>query len=1170
MILLLSYLPIGTRLPALSRAARGGMASRLERSLVVYARGWMTAEYDLPIAPHPMKLRRAAVAAALVGAISLILALWAERLYRFDLRTELVSALGGFRPVEGRLAGFPAAPYLARVPAAGAPTWNRFVRSLNERVGRHPSREAFIDAALLRIASREWEQATGLLSEAAAAGGQDARIWNDLAVVHLERGAENRDPQHLILALSVIERAVRVSPAQAEAAFNRALILERLGLRRHARDAWQRYLDLDRTSPWASEAETRLAALTADLRAGSPEVRQKDLQQALLLGQDRRAEALPARFAQPVRVHLETVLLADWGRAIRRGSEAEAEHLAQVASAIARGLSKISGDRLPAEATAAIREAEGSKLQALAEAHLAFGEAYRLYREDATAQARLLFVEARDLFLKTGSPFQEWAEFYIASCDYREERTAAATSALSSLTRRAAGKSHLNLAGMSEWLLGLMALEKASPGEALDHFRTALADFERTRESGNQGSIVSLIANCLEYVGEPGEAWRHRYLAIQATIAAGNRERFPAIYGAAARALMKRKDFSTALAFQDEGLAFALTKGDPRILAEAFWWRAMILHEAGRDGEASRAIVQAHSWSEKIAHPPTRLRTLAGLSVTEGAILRAASPQKAVVALSRALDLYRQVDYSYLLVDIYLERARSFLGIGNFAQAEADLTAGLTEFERQRKRIMDPQLKASYFERAQEVVEQLIAFQVDRRKDPDRAFDVFERSKARTLLDLASRAAMQTADTGAGAPISADVLRKKLPPGTFLLQYAVLPERVLAWTFRSGGSSFHQIPLDRKALESLSRRFVSAARDAASPADLSGPAEAMFRAILKPLLADLPAQSPLVIIPDKLFTIVPFHGLRDPGTGLFLIERNPLATAPSASVYLRTLAHAGSMPAARQRAVMAVGNPAFDRAAHRQLFTLPAAEREARWIAARYGNSLALVGAEATKPRFLSLLNRYDLVHYSGHAVHGTVAPLIASLVLAPGDKHSSGDLDEEEIRRLRLTRPRLVVLAACGTAVGRQRSLEGVSHLAHAFLAAGIPSVLANLWNVDDQAAQTFFATFYGELDAGRPPISALQVTQARMIRSPDPALRKPSTWAGFQFIGAASSVAFPERGIHGQTLRRSNGSPGAGSSSRGGAVGQDSIAQGLSQPEDRLHSDRAASRTREDSQRD
>ena len=59
--------------------------------------------------------------------------------------------------------------------------------------------------------------------------------------------------QHLRLA-------VRLEPHYADAHYNLAFVCDRLGAYPEAREHWQRYIELDPTSPWCDYAHERLAA----------------------------------------------------------------------------------------------------------------------------------------------------------------------------------------------------------------------------------------------------------------------------------------------------------------------------------------------------------------------------------------------------------------------------------------------------------------------------------------------------------------------------------------------------------------------------------------------------------------------------------------------------------------------------------------------------------------------------------------------------------------------------------------------------------------------------------------------------------------------------------------------------------------------------------------------
>lgn len=85
---------------------------------------------------------------------------------------------------------------------------------------------------------------------------------------------------------------------------------------------------------------------------------------------------------------------------------------------------------------------------------------------------------------------------------------------------------------------------------------------------------------------------------------------------------------------------------------------------------------------------------------------------------------------------------------------------------------------------------------------------------------------------------------------------------------------------------------------------------------------------------------------------------------------------------------------------------------------------------------------------------------------------------------------------------------MEGVTDLARAFLAAGVPSVLATLWDVEDRATGRFLDLFYAHLLQGNDVMSSLQAAQIASLRSLDESLRSPRSWAAFNLVGASPEI--------------------------------------------------------------
>jgi CHAT domain-containing protein len=115
------------------------------------------------------------------------------------------------------------------------------------------------------------------------------------------------------------------------------------------------------------------------------------------------------------------------------------------------------------------------------------------------------------------------------------------------------------------------------------------------------------------------------------------------------------------------------------------------------------------------------------------------------------------------------------------------------------------------------------------------------------------------------------------------------------------------------------------------------------------------------------------------------------------------------------------------------------------------------------------------------------------------------GLLQAREIAQLRLTAD-LVTLSACDTGIGKFNGQEGASTLVRPFLVAGAQSVLANLWQADDQFTLVFMREFYGRLGRGASKAVALRDAKLELINRFG-AEAPPALWAGFVLVGEAAN---------------------------------------------------------------
>jgi len=103
-----------------------------------------------------------------------------------------------------------------------------------------------------------------------------------------------------------------------------------------------------------------------------------------------------------------------------------------------------------------------------------------------------------------------------------------------------------------------------------------------------------------------------------------------------------------------------------------------------------------------------------------------------------------------------------------------------------------------------------------------------------------------------------------------------------------------------------------------------------------------------------------------------------------------------------------------------------------------------------------------------------------------------------------------LVVLSACRTALGREVRGEGLIGLTRGFMYAGASSVVASLWEVNDEATAELMKRFYANvLKGGMTPSAALRDAQ-NSIRQ-EPQWRSPRFWAAFTLQGEYRRVIAP-----------------------------------------------------------
>lgn len=970
--------------------------------------------------------------------------------------------------------------------------------------------------------------------EALAGPRPDAAMLSDLAGAYYIRAQRKDQPSDLIRSLAAADRAVDLQPSLTSARFNRALAEEALGLSDDAIATWE-WLRTKDSPEWATEAgehHERLLEERSRAVATTWLNNKKRLPEVVSLGDPKAVEDLVAPYHRAAQLYLEDEVLPAWALASKNGLVDEAARQLTLAEMIASTLARLEQDRYLFDGVDRIRTSRyPGTLASLQDGHLALQSARGL---GATVEAELSFKRAEGAFKAAGSSFRFGAAFGRVSTFTLTNQYDRAAEELHSLEREAAGRYPSVRARIhAGW--GFLRMMQGLDFEGLAEYQEARSIFEHANDRENAGSCQSNIIGLYRRIGHTELTWRAIFEAERTAGAMVSAQSRHSRLGEKALATVALGYPEIALRYQN--LAVRVIEEElqhaqgaavfdlRRHRGIAFLFRAGIrLHLQDRIGAQSDLAVA----TRLIVNPTVDDRDLvngfrARILEFEAQEMARSDRNGAIARISEAIRLVTGTRYDTLTPSLWMQRAEWYGLDGNRAAMAADLERAVTALRAQetaalqtKKKVATGLLWPAYFSRAQEAYRRLITLYVEG-GGVAKAFGYAERARAYEPLHLvlgrddvppSFRELIRD-----GEPLDLQQVEQILPPGTVLLQYAVLDARTCVWVVSKGRSALLLLPVGEKQIREWTRglqRFAALRDDRRFEGALVEP----YKALLEKPLA-LVAQSglgqKLVIVPDRSMHGLPFSALSD-GKRL-LIEDYAVSVAGSASLYAFSLARDRELSDGGRQAVRLFADPAFNRDLKllSKLPGLTGARREAQRIAEVYSAAAdvlpPIMGSRATVPELIARSAESTILHLALHGVANPDVPPRSFLLLAP-TAGESGAIDADRLlTQLQLKRTRLAVLSACSSAGGTPVGPEGLAPLVRPFIAAGVPGVVGTLWSVsDDTATEDLLVRFHQLYRDGHAADEALRQAQHEMLKSAR--LTHPvRAWAAFQLVGHASS---------------------------------------------------------------
>lgn len=960
----------------------------------------------------------------------------------------------------------------------------------------------FHSLGLLRASEGRLDEALLLLTAAQLRDPSRTDVLVDLAAVHLSRFSEGGDPEDLFGALTAAEHALDLEPRSAAALFNRALAVSWLYLLSEGKTAWEAYLAADDSEPWASMAREHLQRLDrptfeerwweirARLLARGQEPSESEIRQAV------------AEFPHRARMLVLAELLPQWAKASRSGRRHDAQMRFHLAREISRALESETGDVLLRESIAATERALSGGDSVLvarhAEAYELLGGGLELYYRQDYEEARPSLRRAQELFELVGDPLWGVPAFHLASGAQFSEPVRSSQRLLR-LQQRFPPDRYPQLSGFCDWVVGTIESTTGDSEQALHYFLSAQSKVQRSAADYGEGPVHVLLADAHRLLGQEAAAQREYLLGLEWTSQAGVRLRYHMALYPVLEMLLERAEPEAARSLGEELVANAEASGTALLLAEAYLQRGRIRALLGLRRGAEEDFSRSRLHTEGMAEGDLRRRTAATRSLAEAELLIGRESDAAVAKLDAILESKLQSGYLYDLTRTLYLRGVAHADLGAVDNARRDLLAAIEEYERLRATSESQSHRRSTFELAQQTFDALIALEVETGGAAERSLALAERSRSRQIADL----------LGDGVDLADAPMPFPLPAGLVFVEYSVLPNQLLIWAVSGEGVVLEMQPVTRAELEKQISVVRNALSRGVSEEELQAASAALYDLLVAPISSVLPPEATLVVVPDRFLAGVPYAALYNRRTARYLVEERMVSLSPAIRLHPAVRKNSGSSPGSaigQLPSALAVGEPESSRELFPELEPLRAAKAEAIDVARLYASSVLLLGSDATLEAFVEEAPRHEVIHFAGHARVGVDSPERSSLILTPSESRS-GALEAAEIANLDLRQTRLVVLSACSALDADRGGRESVTGLAAAFFAAGVPAVVATLWEVEDRASREVMVRFHRGVAEGADPVTALRRAQLALLHGSDPSLRTPAAWAAFAALGGGPS---------------------------------------------------------------
>jgi CHAT domain-containing protein/cytochrome c-type biogenesis protein CcmH/NrfG len=964
-------------------------------------------------------------------------------------------------------------------------------KEITSNLAKHPSDPFWLQSrARAELLEGNYNGAVDNLRQALAAKADSPSLLIDLATAYSQRADATGNTEDLGTAVDLLGQALKTSPRDPVALFNRAVISRKALLFSQAIEDWKTYLEVDPTSKWADEARTRMeeAQQEQEKRKHSgvsplftpPQFAALNFDDPATIDTvDQRLEAY------------DTSAIMDWLPVAYPTTPSDSSESVAARTALSK-LARISLDQhsdhwwvdllkqssapsFPLALKYLSSAITANESGATEIAHSSAALAIHHFRAAGGNEAGILRARLEDLYASNLA--QDADKCFLLLRPLQDAAQMRSYRWLAVETRI----QHGNCLWLREDLGGALAAYSSAASQAKDNGYGTIslaAQDHWSMAAGASGDYTSAWRLATEGLKQ---FWDGDFADVRG---------YNFYYSLYETARLRRQAYLQVSIWKD---AIPLTESS-QDLAQVAVAHTLSANSSLATNDSLQALHEFDQASQLFARSPqveaTRLAHLESETRLAGVELSLGQNQKALSRLRSMKSQVTQLSDNYLKVLFYENYGNALVSDGNITEGETATRSALQLAELQLRSVHDSNSRIEWKLNASGPCRDLVSL-IFRKGNVVEALELWEAFKAAPAT-AGNDAQQVSVLSKAMSESDSRQLTSRLEElsKVTVISYALLPKELLIWVFDNRGVSSRHVDIPAAELSAAAAGFRELCSNPRSNLELvRTKAKYLYDRLIGPVESNLQPNRALIIELDEGLSGLPMEALLDANSH-YLGERVPVISSFGLLYELQTIPEP-RIGRDTTALVVAVSSP------HGKLEnpvpSLPDVIAEGQAVANRFVSAQLLTDENATLHETMERMPDSELFHFAGHASNSYTKP---GLLL------SDTTLTANSLEKFKVSRTRLVVLSACETEAGALGNVEAADSLVGYFVRAGVPRVVASRWSVDSGLTRQFMNVFYTHLLAGSSVEES--IFQAQNAVRGQSANAHPFYWAAFTVFGS------------------------------------------------------------------